>query len=134
MRCGNSGGGWEFSVAVPTARKGALFEAKAKKLDPSAYEKHAASNKGDAARGRALFADLKGVACVKCHKVKGEGGEVGPELFGVAAKFNRAPLNHCAPGIREPWRNAVSYGVTACTPQNCQTAAQNSAGDSMLQS
>ena len=52
----------------------------------------------------------------------------------LAAKFNRAPRNHCAPGIREPSRNAVSYGVTACTPQNCQTAAQNSAGDSMLQS
>ncbi|HEX7899531.1 MAG TPA: HEAT repeat domain-containing protein [Planctomycetota bacterium] len=92
VRCGNTGGGWEFSVAIPGARKGALFEAKAKKLDPAAYEKHAASNKGDAGRGRALFADLKGVACVKCHKVKGDGGEVGPELFGVAAKFNRAQL------------------------------------------
>jgi putative membrane-bound dehydrogenase-like protein len=92
VRCGNSGGGWEFSVAVPGSRKGALFEAKAKKLDPAAYEKHAASNKGDAARGRSLFADVKGVACVKCHKVKGEGGEAGPDLFGVAAKFNRAQL------------------------------------------
>lgn len=92
VRCGNSGGGWEFSLAVPTARKGPLFEAKAKKLDPAAYEKHAKAEKGDAARGRALFTDLKGVACSKCHKVKGEGGEVGPELFGVAAKFNRAQL------------------------------------------
>ena len=91
-RCGNSGGGWEFSVAVPPARKGPLFEAKAKKLDPKDYERHATANKGDAARGKTLFMDLKGVACVKCHKVKGEGGEVGPDLFGVAAKFNRAQL------------------------------------------
>jgi putative heme-binding domain-containing protein len=92
VRCGNTGGGWEFSVAVPPARKGPLFEAKARKLDPAAYEKHAKAEKGDPARGRALFMDLKGVACVKCHKIKGEGGEVGPELFGVAAKFNRAQL------------------------------------------
>ncbi len=92
LRCGNSGGGWEFSVAVPPSRKGPLFEAKAKKLDPAAYEKHAKSNPGDATRGGALFADAKGVACIKCHKVKGSGGEVGPELSIVAQKFNRAQL------------------------------------------
>ncbi len=36
---------------------------------------------GDAAAGKALFADLEGTAnCIKCHTVKGEGGKVGPDL------------------------------------------------------
>jgi putative heme-binding domain-containing protein len=92
VRCGNTGGGWEFSVAVPPARKGPLFEASVKKLDPKAYEKFAMEKKGDVARGRALFVDVKGVACIKCHKIKGEGGEVGPDLAIVAQKFNKAQL------------------------------------------
>src|SRR5262249_2943767 len=36
------------------------------------------SGKGDAAAGKAVFTSL----CGKCHKLFGEGGEVGPELTG----------------------------------------------------
>jgi putative heme-binding domain-containing protein len=92
VKCGNSGGGWMFSVALPGARKGPLFEASAKKLDPKAYEKHALGSKGDPARGKALFSDVKGVACIKCHRIGAEGGEVGPDLRGVGAKYSRAQL------------------------------------------
>ncbi len=51
-----------------------------------------------------------------------------------AAKLSFAPSNHFAPGIRDASRSTLSYGVAALTSQNRQTAAQNSAGDSMLQS
>jgi putative heme-binding domain-containing protein len=127
VRCGNTGGGWEFSVAVPPARRGALFEAKATKLDPSAYEKHAMTARGDAARGRALFMDLKGMACVKCHKVKGEGGEVGPDLFGVAAKFNRAQL---AESVLYPSRQILDgYKVTRVLTKDGDVKAGRLAAD-----
>jgi putative heme-binding domain-containing protein len=87
VKCGNNGGGWDFSVAIPTSRQGALFEAVPKKLDPKAYAEFARANAGDPVRGAALFADAKGVACIKCHKAGGEGGLVGPDLKGVASKY-----------------------------------------------
>lgn len=40
---------------------------------------------GDSARGRSLFFDPEGPArCADCHRVGEEGGEIGPELTGVA--------------------------------------------------
>jgi putative heme-binding domain-containing protein len=89
LKCSNAGGGWEFSLAVPAPRQGRLFEAKPQKLDPKAYAEFAKKNAGDAGRGRSLFSDPKGVACIKCHKVNGEGGEVGPDLTGVGLKYAR---------------------------------------------
>ncbi|HZF00162.1 MAG TPA: HEAT repeat domain-containing protein [Planctomycetota bacterium] len=89
VKCANSGGGWEFSLAYPAPRQGRLFEAKPQKLDPKAYVEFAKKTAGDAARGRALFSDVKGVACIKCHRVYGEGGEVGPDLTGVGLKYGR---------------------------------------------
>jgi len=47
---------------------------------------------GDARRGRATFEGNTAVYCVRCHKVKGEGGEVGPELTGIGGKQSREYL------------------------------------------
>jgi putative membrane-bound dehydrogenase-like protein len=89
VKCSNTSGGWEFSLAYPAPRQGRLFEAKPQKLDPKAYAEFARKAAGDAARGRTLFADPKGVACIKCHKLGGEGGEVGPDLTGVGLKYGK---------------------------------------------
>jgi putative heme-binding domain-containing protein len=64
----------------------------AARLDPDVYFDFALKNGGDAARGRKLFADLKGLACLKCHKVAGEGGEIGPELTTIGTQFGRKDL------------------------------------------
>lgn len=45
---------------------------------------------GDAKLGRAIFAEKAEAACMRCHKVKGEGGDVGPELAGLGKKKDRA--------------------------------------------
>jgi len=47
---------------------------------------------GDAERGRKIYKDSAAVYCVRCHKVKGEGGEVGPELTGIGGKHPRTYL------------------------------------------
>ncbi|MBL8795458.1 MAG: HEAT repeat domain-containing protein, partial [Planctomycetia bacterium] len=47
---------------------------------------------GDAEAGRRLFLHKAEVSCLRCHKVQGEGGEVGPELTGIAAKQPREYL------------------------------------------
>jgi quinoprotein glucose dehydrogenase len=44
---------------------------------------------GNAEEGRKVFVERAEVACVRCHKVNGEGGEVGPELTGLVEKKGR---------------------------------------------
>ena len=61
-------------------------------FDPETYRAVALKGQGSAARGRQLFSDLKGLACVKCHAVGKEGGAVGPELSSVGAKYPRDEL------------------------------------------
>jgi quinoprotein glucose dehydrogenase len=38
---------------------------------------------GDPANGRRLFAERADWGCQRCHKLRGEGGDVGPELTGI---------------------------------------------------
>jgi quinoprotein glucose dehydrogenase len=45
---------------------------------------------GNAENGRKIFFEKVEASCLRCHKVKGEGGEAGPELTGIASKRDRA--------------------------------------------
>jgi quinoprotein glucose dehydrogenase len=47
---------------------------------------------GNAERGRQLFLAKAELACQRCHKVQGQGGEVGPELAGIGGKQPREYL------------------------------------------
>ncbi len=44
---------------------------------------------GDAERGRNIFLNNSAVYCQRCHKLDGQGGEVGPQLNGLAAEPER---------------------------------------------
>ncbi len=74
------------------ARRGRLFAVAVKVPAPEDYLAFVRKNAGDTARGKGLFLDRAGMACVKCHKVNGEGGEIGPDLSTVGAQFDRAQL------------------------------------------
>jgi quinoprotein glucose dehydrogenase len=39
---------------------------------------------GDAERGRSIFVNNSAVYCQRCHKLDGQGGDVGPQLNGIA--------------------------------------------------
>jgi putative heme-binding domain-containing protein len=92
-KCGNRGGGWQFSVAVSSVSDYAFLKAPAKDaFNPDVFRDAAMKGKGNAEHGRALFSDLKGLACIKCHAVGNEGGKVGPELASVSVKYPRAEL------------------------------------------
>jgi putative heme-binding domain-containing protein len=48
--------------------------------------------RGDAARGKKLFFDTEGIACRTCHKIQGQGGDVGPDLSEIGKKYDRAKI------------------------------------------
>jgi putative heme-binding domain-containing protein len=93
-KLGNRSGNWQFSVSISAERTGKLFEYDTRKLDPTLYASFALDHSGNAESGKKIFFNPNGVGCVKCHKatIGGEGGEVGPALAGVGAKYDRAKL------------------------------------------
>ncbi len=56
---------------------------------------------GDHLAGRRVFFSADGTSCAKCHRVDGAGGNVGPDLSGIARTMNRQKL---AESIIEPSR------------------------------
>jgi putative membrane-bound dehydrogenase-like protein len=93
VKAGNRGGTWQFSLAVAYPSDHAFLKGPAPgAFDPEAFRTFALSAEGRPDRGRALFNDLKGLACVKCHSVGGQGGAVGPELTSVGAKYPKDEL------------------------------------------
>ncbi len=73
-------------------------------VDLAAYEQHALTHAGDAQRGRQLFLADQVTKCVICHKVDGEGGQVGPDLSRIGGKFDRP---HLIESLLEPSRQIV---------------------------
>lgn len=65
------------------------------------------SDRGDAVRGRELFAST----CTGCHRVNGEGGHLGPDLTRIAAIRTREMLLR---SIRDP-SASVGAGYRAVT-------------------
>ncbi|MBL9172581.1 MAG: c-type cytochrome, partial [Verrucomicrobiales bacterium] len=47
---------------------------------------------GDSVRGRDVFFNNPTVQCLRCHKVSGEGGTVGPDLTGIGGRRDRPYL------------------------------------------
>ena len=76
--------------AHDAALKGPLFKIHATQLTTKDYESFATKNIGRTETGKKLFYDLKGVACARCHKINGDGGEIGPDLSDVGKKYGRA--------------------------------------------
>lgn len=85
-----------------------ILEAASKRTDPlikSQFDRYNASRSkdslafysealagGDAELGRKVFVERADVACLRCHKLNGIGGDVGPDLAGVGSRLNREQL------------------------------------------
>lgn len=91
-KVGQHSGDWGFSVGLSMPKSGPLFEAKVRRLEPADYERFAMGNRGDAEKGRRMVKDHKTLACIKCHRFEGEGGDVGPDLSSIGRKFTREQL------------------------------------------
>lgn len=65
------------------------YQAAKPQNDPTAPYREALVG-GDARRGEQIFRQKTEVYCLRCHKVGGRGGEVGPELTELGGKKDRA--------------------------------------------
>jgi putative heme-binding domain-containing protein len=93
IQCGNGGGPWIYSVAVTGLADFAFLKGPSTGgFDPDKFKAAALKGQGNPDHGKALFFDTKGLACAKCHVVGGQGGAIGPELSGIAAKYPKEEL------------------------------------------
>jgi quinoprotein glucose dehydrogenase len=77
--------------AVAVKQKLSNYKASRPKDDPLAEYREAFYG-GNAAEGKKLFFERPEASCVRCHKINGEGGEVGPDLSHVGAQKDRQYL------------------------------------------
>lgn len=121
IRCGNSSGPWKFSVRASSPLEHAFLKenlADSSAFDPDAYRDYALKTPGDAKRGETLFRDPKGLACVKCHAVGGQGGLVGPDLSSVGVKY---PKGEIVTAVLNPSAKiALGYEPTTIATANGQ--------------
>ena len=66
---------------------------------------------GSAERGRVIFHEKQEVSCLRCHKVSGKGGSVGPDLTGIGRREKR---EHILESLVEPGRK-ISKGFESVT-------------------
>src|SRR5262245_60403667 len=59
--------------------------------DRFALRQAAMNNGGDAKRGKAIYLSAA-AQCAVCHKVQGQGGDLGPDLSQIGGKFDRTHL------------------------------------------
>jgi quinoprotein glucose dehydrogenase len=72
-------------------KKLARYQSSRSKTDPLGRFRETLAG-GDADRGRRIFFDKTEVYCARCHKIRGIGGEVGPDLTGIGAREKREYL------------------------------------------
>jgi len=67
-------------------------EARPQRLGAAVQPESILALNGDLARGRKLFLETNGVLCKSCHKLEGQGTEVGPDLSQIGKKYDRAKI------------------------------------------
>lgn len=60
--------------------------------DLDAYRSSVLTQRGDAQRGRLLYADNAKSRCGLCHAIEGKGNVLGPDLLGVGSRYDQAGL------------------------------------------
>ncbi len=104
---------------APTKEKLANFESARDAKDALAKWRECLYG-GNAEEGKKAFIERQDAACFRCHKINGEGGEVGPEMAGLGAKQTREyilesilfPNKSIAPGFESVLvmlKNGTSY-------------------------
>jgi quinoprotein glucose dehydrogenase len=76
---------------LEAARGTAPLDARRREIE-SRSENRELLEGGDVREGKRIFYEHAGVACLRCHKVGQDGGEVGPSLAGLGSRKTRANI------------------------------------------
>lgn len=83
------------------------FRPKSSKAEHERLTRLVLAGRGNVDRGRELFVNAEKSLCIKCHRINGQGGKIGPDLTGIGSRFSRIYLIE---SILEPNRTvAPSY-------------------------
>jgi quinoprotein glucose dehydrogenase len=82
---------------------------------------HASLAGGDAERGRRVFENQPVLACIRCHRAGGEGGDAGPNLAGLGARASRRELLESI--IKPNAKISAGYDTVVVTLRSGGTAA-----------
>ena len=82
---------------------------------------HASLAGGDAERGRRVFENQPVLACIRCHRAGGEGGDAGPNLAGLGARASRRELLESI--LKPNAKISPGYDTVVVTLRNGGTAA-----------
>ena len=86
-------GAWAFGLKLARLEPRSGANGPAAPAAVAELGRFALEHAGDPKRGEAIFFDLKGVGCARCHTVAGQGtAAIGPDLTGLAAKYDRAEV------------------------------------------
>lgn len=85
------------------------FRRRSSKAEHERLIKYALSSRGNANRGREVFANAEKSSCIRCHRLGDQGGRIGPDLTGIGRRFSRI---HLIESMLEPSRTvAPSYAT-----------------------
>jgi putative heme-binding domain-containing protein len=91
----DDGTGNEFRVLIdkkaPTPSLGKAIDDASPSSHSNALRQAAMNNGGNPDRGKTIFG-FSTAKCATCHKVQGQGGDVGPDLSQIGGKFDRTHL------------------------------------------
>jgi len=82
---------------------------------------HASLAGGDAERGRRVFENQPVLACIRCHRAGGEGGDAGPNLAGLGTRASRRELLESI--LKPNAKISPGYDTVVVTLRNGGTAA-----------
>lgn len=92
------------------------FRPKSSKAEHEKLIQLVLAGRGNAERGKELFANAEKSLCAKCHRVNDQGGKIGPDLTDIGSRFSRIYLIE---SILEPSRTvAPSYGTVIALLQS----------------
>ena len=80
------------AAALSAALAGNPDRAATSSIDREAYARYAREHPGDQKRGRTLFFDPNRAGCIRCHRARGEGSDLGPDLSDLGGKYERSLL------------------------------------------